>query len=58
MGRPKGKGPDVIDYTGYKWLRSHDGAKALAVKLRKQGYYAFIERSGGGWQVYRSDKKR
>ena len=37
---------------------THAKAKALAKKYRKQGYGAFIEKSGDRWYVYRTAKKK
>jgi len=50
--------PDKIIYWGYNWYKSHRDAKSVAKNLRKGGYYAFIQQSGSGWQVFKSEIKR
>jgi len=52
------KAKDVITYQFHKWTRSHSFAKSEARRLRGKGYFAYIEPSGVGWYVWRSEKKR
>lgn len=38
--------------------QAHNAAKRVAKRYRKQGYRAFIKKSGDKWYVYRSGKKK